>query len=146
MASTGIDTGFKGTIAFSAGISAFVMPFRRIGAVEQAGSMVEANDLSLTECQEFLPPDDYDPGVFDVEYAFDPTQDHPDCLIPGTITITHPLEIGQATAANLAGTGFIMDRTALPEQAKNKLCTGTIRVRFDGKTGPTLTAATDSPP
>ena len=144
MASTGIDTGFGGTIAFSAGIAAFVAPFRRIGAVEQAGNMVEANDLGLTECQEMLPPDDYDPGVFDVEYAFNPTLDHPAVLVKGTITITHPLETGQATAANLAGTGFIMDRTALPEMAQNKLCVGTMRVRFDGKTGPTLTKAVDS--
>jgi hypothetical protein len=144
MASTGIDTGHGGSIAFSAGIAAFAAPFRKIGAVEQAIEKVEETDLANTATKSYLPGDVPDPGEFECEYAFDATMDHPVLLTQGTITITAPLATGQATAANLAGTGFIMSRTAFPECATNGLQIGKIKCRFDGKTDPVLTVAVDT--
>lgn len=145
MASTGINTGHGGTIAFSAGITAFAMPIRKIGAVEHVLEKVEETDLANTATKSYLPGDVPDPGEFEVEYAFDAEQDAAVLLTQGTITITAPVETGQASAANIAGTGFIMSRTAFPECATNGLQIGKMKCRFDGKTDPVLTVATDTP-
>lgn len=144
MASLGKDTGHGGTIAFSSGIAAFAAPFRKIGAVEQELEKVDSTVLSNTACKSYLPGDVAEPGEFEVEYAFNATLDHPVVLTRGTITITAPTATGQATPANLAGTGFIMARTATPEMATNGLQIGKLKIKFDGKTGPTLTVAVDS--
>lgn len=144
MASTGINTGHGGTIAFSAGITAFAAPFRKIGAVEHTLEKVEETNLANTATKSYLPGDVPDPGEFEVEYAFDAELELPDMLVQGTITITAPTETGQATPANLAGTGFILSRTAFPECATNQLQIGKMRCRFDGKTDPVLTVAVDS--
>jgi hypothetical protein len=151
MASTGKDTGHGGTIAFSAGITAFAVPFRKIGAVEHAIEKIEttnlgnaATDPADTPTKSYIPGDVIDPGEFEVEYAFDAEDDLPDIEKAGTITITAPLATGQATAANLAGSGFIMACTAMPEAATNGLQIGKLKCRFDGKTGPALTVAVDS--
>lgn len=143
MPSLGKDTGHGGTLAFSAGIAAFAAPFRKIGAVEHEIEKVE-NTILASGCKRYLPGDVAEPGEFEVEYAFDATMDHPVVLTRGTITITAPTAIGQASAANLAGTGFIVSRTATPELATNGLQIGKLKVKFDGKTGPTLTVAVDS--
>lgn len=145
MPSTGKDTGHGGTLAFSAGITAFAVPFRKIGAVEQELEKVESTDLSNAACKSYLPGDVADPGEFEVEFAFDSEEDLPDILVPGTITITAPTAAGQATPANLAGSGFIRKRTAFPEFATNGLQIGKMTVKFNGKTGPTLTPAVDTP-
>jgi hypothetical protein len=144
MPSLGKDTGHGATIAFSSGITAFAAPFRKIGAVEQELEKVENTVLSNTASKSYLPGDIAEPGEFEVEYAFNATLDHPDVLTRGTITITAPLATGQASAANLSGTGFIMSRTATPELATNGLQIGKIKCKFDGKTGPTLTVAVDT--
>jgi hypothetical protein len=151
MASTGKDTGHGGTIAFSAGITAFAAPFRKIGAVEQEIEKVDATTLGNAACKSYLPGDIPDPGEFEVEYAFEATMDHPDVLTPGTIVITAPTAPGQASAANLTGSGFIMARTATPELTTNGLQVGKLKCRFDGKNshgaglkGPVLTVAVDT--
>ena len=144
MASTGIDTGHGGTIAFSAGIAAFAVPFRKIGAVEHVIEKVESTNLANTATKSYLPGDVIDPGEFEVEYAFDAEDDLAVMETVGTVTITAPLGTGQATAANLAGSGFIMSRTAMPECATNGLQLGKLKVKFNGKTGPALTIAVDS--
>jgi len=143
MPSLGKDTGHGGTIAFSAGITAFAAPFRKIGAVEQELEKVE-NTLLASTCKRYLPGDVAEPGEFEVEYAFNATMDHPVLLTRGTITITAPTAAGQASPATLVGTGFIMARTATPELATNGLQIGKLKCKFDGKTGPTLTVAVDS--
>lgn len=143
MPSTGKDTGHGGTLAFSAGIDAYAVPFRKIGAVEQELDKVESSDLSNSECKSYLPGDVSEPGEFEVEFAFDTAKPLADMSV-GTITITLPLATGQATAGSLAGTGFIKKRTALPEFVTNGLQIGKLTVKFDGKTGPTLTKATDT--
>jgi hypothetical protein len=141
MPSSGKDTGHGGTVAFSGDIDAFVVPFRKIGAVEQEIEKVESSDLSNSECKSYLPGDVAEPGEFEVEYAFDTAADLPECLVPGTITITLPKGVGGTSAGNLAGSGFIRKRSAMPEFATNGLQIGKLTAKFDGKTGPTLTKA-----
>ena len=141
MPSTGKDTGYGGTVAFSGDISAFVVPFRKIGAVDQEIEKVENSDLSNAECKSYLPGDVAEPGEFEVEYAFDTEEALPECLVAGTITITFPKGVGGTSAGNLAGSGFIRKRTAMPEFATNGLQIGKLTAKFDGKTGPTLTKA-----
>ena len=143
MASLGKDTGHGATIAFSSGIAAFTAPFRKIGAVELTMEKVESTILAST-CKRYLPGDLADVGEFEVEYAFDATLVHPAVLTRGTITLTAPTATGQATPATLIGTGFIMAHTATPELTTNSLQVGKLKVKFDGKTGPTLTVAVDS--
>ena len=144
MASTGKDTGHGGTIAFSGDIDSFAVPFRKIGAVEHAIEKVETTNLANTATKSYIPGDVIDPGEFEVEYAYDAEDDLAVMETVGTITITAPLATGQATAANLAGSGFIMSRTAMPEAATNGLQIGKLKCKFDGKTGPALTVAVDS--
>ena len=141
MPSTGKDTGYGGTVAFSGDISAFVVPFRKIGAVDQEVDKVENGDLSNAECKSYMPGDVAEPGEFEVEYAFDTEAAQPDILVAGTITITFPKGVGGTSAGNLAGTGFIRKRTAMPEFATNGLQIGKLTCKFNGKTGPTLTKA-----
>lgn len=144
MPSTGKDTGHGGSVAFTGDITAFAVPWRKIGAVDQEIEKVEDSDLSNSECKSYLPGDVAEPGEFEVEYAFDSEEDLPDILVPGTITITLPKAAGQSTAGNLAGSGFIRKRTAMPEFATNGLQIGKLTCKFDGKTGPALTKAVDS--
>ena len=139
MASTGIDTGHGGSIAFSAGIAAWAAPFRKIGAVEQAIEKVEKTTLANTITKGYIPGDTVEPGEFECEYGFDATLDQPVVMTSGTITITAPIGTGQASAANLAGTGFIMSRTATPEFATNGLQIGRLKIKFTGVVGPNLT-------
>ena len=144
------NTGHTGTITL--GTSGLTYAWRKIGAVEQEIEKVDATTLGNAACKSYLPGDIPDPGEFEVEYAFDATLDHPDILTSGTIVITAPTAAGQATPANLTGSGFIMARTETPELATNGLQIGKLKCRFDGKnthgaglSGPVLTVATDTP-
>ena len=144
MASTGIDTGHGGSIAFSAGIAAWVAPFRKIGAVETAIEKVEKSTLANTLAKSYLPGDTAEPGEFECEYGFDATLAQPVLLTSGTITITAPIGTGQNTPAILAGSGFIMSRTATPEFTTNGLQVGKLKIKFTGVVGPNLTIAVDT--
>lgn len=139
------DTGHGASITF--GTSALAFPWRKIGAVEQAGQKVEANYLGIVAIgsdpayAQYLPGDLTEPGEFEIEYAFDSEEDLPVMLTAETITITLPLGRGQSTAFDLEGTGFVISRTASPECATNGLQIAKMRIAFDGLTGPTPTPA-----
>jgi hypothetical protein len=58
-----------------------------------------------------------------------------------TITITYPLQAsGATTAANMAGTAFIV-AVVFPPFQTNQEMVAKIRLKYDGATGPTYTAA-----
>lgn len=134
------DTGHDSTLTLSGG---FTAKWRKIGAVEQELEKVEDTVLDSTS-KEYLPGDVAEPGEFEVEAAFSMGQALPALGSVQTITITAPLKTGQATAANLAGTGFLRKRTAMPELATNTLQVEKLTIAFDGKTGPAFTPAVDA--
>ena len=127
------DTGHGGTITF--GTTALAYFWRKIGAVEQEGEAVEDTDLSDRYFKTFLPGDIPEPGEFELEYAWNAKNAVPALGTVETITITLPLAVGGAAAADLEGTGFIMSRTAFPELTTNGLQVGKMKVAFDGATG-----------
>lgn len=138
------DTGHGATITF--GTQALAYFWRKIGAVEQAREKVEANYLGIVAAgsnppyAQNLPGDLVEPGEFEIEYAFDSEDAQPDMTDPETITLTLPMSTGQASAYNVAGTGYVLSRTVFPECATNGLQIGKMKIAFDGLTGPTPTA------
>jgi len=135
------NTGHGATIAF--GTLSLAYPWRKISAVEQSGEAVEDTNLAST-LKTFVPGDVYEPGEFEIEYAFGTKVALPAIGTVETITLTLPLGSGEATAGDLEGTGFIMSRTAFPELSTNGYMIGKMRIAFDGAGGvcPVWTAAT----
>ena len=58
-----------------------------------------------------------------------------------TTTFTWPLQTGETTAANIAGTAFVTDRK-YPDFQNNVVQNSSITFTWDGETGPTFTAST----
>jgi hypothetical protein len=134
------DTGHGAAITLAT--SALTYKWRKIGAVEQSREKVEDTDLSNTNYKSYLPGDVAEPGEFEVEFCFNPATALPSALAaPETVTITGPTPPGGASGAALTGTGFITKITASPEFTTNGLQIGKMTIAFDGKTGPTHTAA-----
>jgi hypothetical protein len=134
------DTGHGGSITLAT--SALTYKWRKIGAIKQSREKVEDTDLSNVTYKSYLPGDVVEPGEFEVEFAFNPAAALPNPkAVAETVTITGPVPPGGATAADLEGTGFIMEITASPEFTTNGLQIGTMKIAFDGKTGPVHTPA-----
>jgi hypothetical protein len=137
------NTGHGATITF--GTQSLAYFWRKIGAVQQAREKVEANYLGIVAIgsnppyAQNLPGDLTDPGEFEIEYAFDSANGQPAMTDPETITITLPMDSTQSSAYNVAGTGYVLERTVFPECATNGLQIGKMRIAFNGLTGPTPT-------
>lgn len=134
------DTGHGATITLAT--SGLTYKWRKIGSPEWSREKVEDTDLSNSNYKSYLPGDVVEPGEFEVEFVFNPTAALPNPNAAAeTITITGPVPPGGSSAASLAGTGFILSITPMPEYTTNGLQVGKLRLAFDGKTGPTHTVA-----
>lgn len=113
-----------------------------IPAFEEEIDAVEDNDLGTTGHDEYIPGDLTHHNEMEIPVVM--TTDAPAALgVPETGTITYPLLPGQATAAKLAGTGFLVKR-ASGAMENNTRAEASYAWRFDGKTGPAYTAAVAS--
>ena len=128
-----MDTGHGATITF--GTTALAYTWRKISAVEMTGESVEDTNLSNAYYKTFLPGDVYEPGEFEIEYCWGSKTALPALRTVETITITLPSADGVLSTATLAGTGFIMSRTAFPELTTNGLQVGKMKIAFDGAGG-----------
>jgi len=141
MAAATKDTGHGASITF--GTSALAFHWRKIGKVTKTRGKLDDSDLSNANGNKtYVFEDLAEPGEVEVEFLFDPTAAIPDIHAAAeTITITGPVPPGGASAADLEGTGAALDVTQSPEFASNGLQVGTLKIAFDGKTGPTHTPA-----
>lgn len=103
-----VDVGHSTTITFQSGFYACVTN------VEWSGISRESHDTSCnstTGAKTFIPGALYDPGELQVEGYFDAEESPvtPMTAAPETVTVTFPLQTGQATAANWAASGFMTE-------------------------------------
>ncbi len=103
---------------------------------------VETTHLGSGTTRTYMPGDADELGEITLDVRFATATGLPATgAAPETITITFPLAPGGggATAANIAGTGFIT-MTQFPPLQTGVLQQGQITFSFDGGTGPTFTA------
>jgi hypothetical protein len=132
------DTGNTATIVF--GTSAFTAKYHEIGASEQEVPKIKDSHLGTTVKETCQPGDLYDPGEVDCEFQYVAGVNPPIGGAPETVTITYPVPTGKTTGATLAGTAFIRKRKS-SSLKNNELLIGSYTLCWDGKTGPTFTAA-----
>ncbi len=129
------DKGTGSTIAF--GTSSYSVNVTNISISGEEVPVIDATHMGTTGYREKIFGDLVEPPEVTVEIFYDP--DEPP-IVSGaveTITITFPPGTGQATGANIAGTGKIVSwDNSIPLE---DIMTGTYTVKFDGYTGPTYT-------
>lgn len=133
-------TGSGASITF--GTSAFTGTYREIGESDIEIEVIDATTLNIAAADEEITFAGDNPSMPEVNCItrFQGTQAQPALRVAETITITFRKEAsGSATAANLAGTGFITAFRKSPNLQRNQLNTGMIRFKWDGGTGPTYT-------
>lgn len=130
------DTGNGATLT----IGTFTGRITRINPTEETRPALENDDLQTTGNRKWAEGDLVDAGEIEIDYIFRSDQDLPPFASPATLTVTFPTFPGKTTAANIAGTAFLVMRKK-PELVNNQLQAGSARWRFDGETGPTYTKA-----
>ncbi len=146
--SSGGKSGQGTTIQF--GTTNFVANWRTINGLEELRERLDDSHLGLAEGAHMtsVPADLIGSNEFTGIYEFDQSADvqPPIDQPPETITITYQKKTGEATAATLAGTGYIIRRKG-PDIEVNAtdIMQGEVDIVFDGKTGPTYTAGTPTP-
>lgn len=135
--------GFTGTGAsITFATTAFVGKYREIGQLVKAIPAVDSTTLDIAKANnaQKIPGDNPDPEPVRCRVRFAGAQAHPAIGTVETITITLPKETaGSSNAATVAGTGFIMSWTPLPNLQRNQLNEAEIVFQYDGGTGPTYT-------
>lgn len=140
------DTGNGATLTQTGTVTEVVNFFselkvRRIEFPEVSNERIDASYLGSTTYREYIPADLTDPPSLTVTCIFETSVSMPaagDDM--GTITVTYPLRTGEVTAATYAGTGNV-GAVTMPSIANGEVMECTIRVDFDGGTGPTFTKA-----
>ena len=146
------DTGNSATVAFAT--SGFSVDITRIGSFEMDLPVLNSSHLltSINESYEMGDLVSLDP--IEMDYWFDPqfgtsSKEPPIATIKAakqsteTLTITWPVQSGDATGLILTGTGFMNHFTA-PELLNNTLQSGSFSIQFSGgSSGPTWTDPTD---
>lgn len=133
-------TGVGATLVFSNGIT-YVGRYRSISGLQLSVESLDDTALDSTDYMEACPDDLASLEPLDISVAWDFRDPIPPVGDLGTITLTMPIQTGQATAATIVGSGFITSAT-FPDLAVGQIMDGTMQIKFDGKTGPAFTAAT----
>lgn len=134
-----VDTGHAATISFGTqGWSGRVLS---IGGHTETREAIETTYLATSGHREYMVPDVTEPGEFTIVVQYEGTVGVPTFAAAETVTVTHPLASGESTAANIAGTAFVTSR-GFPSLETDTLKTCECTIKWDGLTGPTITAAT----
>lgn len=137
MALPNADIGTGCTIGFSA--SSFTAEITGINGSDISREAIDTSHMGTTGEKTKLPGDLFDAGSVEFEIAFKPGEEPPIADAPETLTVTFPLASGDATPANVAGTGFCTGWSwGAPLEDK---MTATFTWTWDGGTGPTWTPA-----
>jgi hypothetical protein len=134
-----IDTGHGATITF--GTQGGTWRCIRIPGHAETRPVVDTTYLATTTTRTNMPGDLKECSTFTVQVQFQGNQGLPTLTTAETVTITHPLASGGATAATVAGTGYVT-RRKYPDMETNALQVAEFDIQWDGGTGPTFTAAT----
>ena len=129
------DTGNGATLTFSG----FTVDITAIRIGEQTIETLDTSLLSTTGFMTKIAADLADAGEFTVEYLFDSADGA--VTVGGaaaSATITWPLQSG-TTEATIAGTA-IKTSHKYPDFENNTLQPATLRLTWDGETGPAFTA------
>ena len=111
---------------------------------------IEVSSLATEGPKEYIGAALHDHGTVDIEFYFDTEEDLAMPLESGTafheyaaaetVTVTFPLGAGEATAANIAGTGFFTS-VSFPEFENDVVQMGKVSISWNGLTGPKYTKA-----
>lgn len=141
------DTGNQASVAFTlpsgspTSLSDFLtnMKIRSIEFSEETLGMIDCSDLSTTVYRKKINEDLTDPPTVTLTVLFPTAYTPPAVGVNlGTMTVTWPTRVGETTAANLAGTAYLESR-GLPRLANNELQELTLKIAYDGQTGPAFT-------
>ena len=148
------DTGNGGTFTVSAvvdangdadtAVAAFFtnLKVKDITFPEEALERIECSDLSTSVYRQYIPSDLTDPPQVTLLANFNTFYEVPYVgQRLGTATVTFPLRPGEDTAATYAGTAYVGSVTR-PRLANGTIQEITLRIDFDGATGPTYTPST----
>lgn len=140
MATAKPDTGHGFSVTFVT--TAFSGKLRAMPAnLTRTIPVVNISHAATSGEQETMPGDLAELGEVELDVLFEAVTGLPAQGTVETITITLPLQAsGATTAANIAGTAFIT-HVAYPPLQTNQEMVGKIRIKYDGATGPTFTAA-----
>ena len=140
MATAKPDTGHGATLTF--GTTAWAGTVRGMSKnLAKTLQVVNISHLATSGQQETMPGDLEELGEVELDVLFAAVTGLPVTGTVETITITFPLQAtGATTAANIAGTAFIVSIEYPPLQTNQEML-GKIRIKYDGATGPTWTAA-----
>jgi len=130
-------TGNQATLTFTS----YTGRIRRISGLVETLEALDDNDLSTTVYEESVVSDLITLEPQDYEIFFDPNTP-PVFTGVQTLTITWPSWSGSVTPFTLGGTAFVIQRS-WGDVANNELNVGGFQVKWDGKTGPTLTPGSD---
>lgn len=133
-------TGAGASITFAT--SAFSGKYREISGFTKSIPAIDSTTLDVAAGDEALSIPGDNPELSEVRcrVRYAGKQAHPSLRTVETITITMPKEeSGSSVAPNVAGTGFIMSWTPVPNLQRNQLNEAEIVFKYDGTTGPTFT-------
>lgn len=113
-----------------------------VGRYGEPIPVIDDTHMGTTTRRTKLPGDLADPQSLTIVVQNDSKEAYPTQGLAQTMTITYPLESGDSTAENMAGSGFIMD-IRRPEFNVDTEAVQTLEIdiQYDGYTGPTRTVA-----
>lgn len=133
-------TGAGSSVTFAT--TAFVGKIREISGLTKSIPAIESTTLEVAAGDEELSIPGDNPALSEVRMRvrYAGKQAHPALRTVETITVTMPKEeSGSSVAPNVAGTGFIMSWTPIPNLQRNQLNEAELVFKYDGTTGPTFT-------
>lgn len=139
MATAKPDTGHGATLTLSVNTGSYKI--RRIRLFKESVPVVDISHLGTTGPREVMPGDLTKIDFMEVTILFEAVTGLPSLAGVETVTTTFPLQSsGATTAANIAGTGFVAERT-WPELNSDNEMVSVVSIQMNGDTGPTYTAA-----
>lgn len=133
-------TGSGASITFAT--SAFVGKYLEIGQMTKSIPAIDSTTLDVAAASpaQSIPGDNPELSEVRCRVRFAGVQAHPVTGVPETITVTLKKETAaSATPGIVAGTGFIMSWTPIPNLQRNQLNVAELVFKYDGGTGPTYT-------
>jgi hypothetical protein len=132
------DTGNSATIVFTT--TGFTARYHQLGASKDTIAKIETSHLGTTVQKTHIPGDLYDPNETQCEFEWPLGTPMPIAGASETVTITLPLPTAKTTAATVAGTGFVKERSS-PVLKNDMLMMGSYTLVWDGLTNKTYTPA-----
>ena len=101
---------------------------------------IELGGLSITGHKEYLAGVLTEPGEFEAEFEHDTDTVLPSVGTTNTITVTYGTVGSQSAGYNVTGTGYVKS-VKHPDLTQGDVQVATIGFKWDGKDGPSVTAA-----